>query len=128
MIKLFQSNLEWKDPNGNLLYSWPAISGPYGNGRLPCGNWNVQSIEEVTEKIESWRSYCDNQDNCWRAYIEPQFSTSRSGFFIHPDGGQEGTKGCIGITPSINTRTIWDDLKEFLTRYNLMHLKVESDN
>ncbi len=33
--------------------------------------------------------------------LNPQFSTNRSLLRIHPDGNNEGTKGCIGLSGDV---------------------------
>jgi len=47
--------------------------------------------------------------------IFPDFETKRSDLGIHPDGGTEGTQGCIGIDPSDARRflDLWTSTAEF---------------
>jgi hypothetical protein len=40
-------------------------------------------------------------------------SDVRSGFFLHQDGGADGTAGCVGIQGADNTRQIWERLKRY---------------
>jgi len=75
--------------------SWAATSGPWGNGEAPSGMYQILSCYEWAEPHPS---YTDGKGLCWFAKIEPCFETTRSGFGIHPDGGVEGTEGCIGLT------------------------------
>jgi len=32
-----------KNEENKVLYSWPAISGPWGKGRLPAGGYHYDS-------------------------------------------------------------------------------------
>jgi len=69
--------------------------------------------------------YCDPSGFCWVAPIEPEFDTTRGGFYIHPDGREEGTKGCIGISQSIkNTKHIWEALKKQREKFGPQKLMV----
>lgn len=122
------SNLEWKDAKGNVNHSWSAISGPYGNGKLPAGEYKVPISGYGTFKKEKYpdlKGMCDSQNNCWYFNLDPQFSTSRKGLAIHPDGGKEGTKGCIGISKDIkNTLTIRNKLRDYLLKHKDIKLEV----
>jgi LysM repeat protein len=42
-----------------------------------------------------------------------KFGLARSGFFLHHDGGNDGTSGCIGIKTKEETQVIWDALKKY---------------
>ena len=88
--------------------SWPAAglranvrSGPHGKGCLPDGLYRVDS-RALRRKRSSETSFCDRAQppNAWFQPITPLFSTRRSAFGIHPDGGVEGTRGCVGIVDS----------------------------
>ena len=123
------SNLQWKDPNGNLLYSWPAISGPWGNGRIPQRNYLVKKPVIVSEA-----SYCDRKGFCWWSRLIPLPGTDtkgRKGFGIHPDGYDpsdneppRGTKGCIGLTQD-NTKPIYNKLRRYIIRFKFLLLNVK---
>ena len=87
------------DASGVAVQTWPATSGPFGNGALPLGNYGLTSTPQtVPSSNSSQASYTDGAGNSWWLAIDPQFGTSRFGFGIHPDGGQPGTAGCVGIT------------------------------
>jgi hypothetical protein len=72
---------------------YPAVTGPWGNGPLPTGEYTAKYFMPRTES-----SYTDPSGLGWSVYLSPNFSTGRSELLIHPDGGRWfGTKGCIGI-------------------------------
>lgn len=98
------SKLSW---NAKGL-SWEAVSGPFGNGALPVGNYIVKRnrVTSFTDAIAS--SYRDPSGEGFFLPLEPQFETTRSGFGIHPDGGVPGTLGCIGLKGS--TKSFYDAL------------------
>jgi len=102
--------LSQTDTSGNVINSWPAKSGPYGNGELPPGLYSFPSPPvPVAEGWENRPSYCDASGNCWWQPITPEFPTDRSGLGIHPDGNGSGTKGCIGASDS-NTTSLFNAL------------------
>ena len=71
--------------------SWSSISGPYGNGSLPNGNYLGDNLRT---RIESGYT----RDGVgFSVDLNPQFQTTRTLLRIHPDGGVIGTLGCIGI-------------------------------
>jgi hypothetical protein len=76
---------------------WPCISGKWGNGALPKGEYKVKKcyfLKKVKGKTEPYAK----EGNPWVAPLIPQFDTERTGLLIHPDGNKEGTRGCIGIS------------------------------
>ena len=104
-----------REANGVLTWvdqslSAPAISGPFGLGSLPVGEYIAKRSKLLDKPAGS--SYCDAADpaNCWFQLLEPKFSTTRTELGIHPDGGTAGTEGCIGIKSS-NTKPWYDALK-----------------
>jgi RHS repeat-associated protein len=69
------------DANGNVTNSWPAGSGPWGNGQSPPGDYTLPSPPvPVPPSHPNQASYC-----------------------IHPDGNVPGTAGCIGATDNDTT-------------------------
>lgn len=51
-----------------------------------------------------------NSDGVGFSYnLDPQFSTGRSLLRIHPDGNNEGTLGCIGLSGNGTTLTDFRD-------------------
>lgn len=56
-----------------------------------------------------------NRDGVGFSYnLHPQFSTGRSDLRMHPDGNNEGTLGCIGLTGNAHNLT---DFKNTLNGY-----------
>ena len=85
--------------DGNPTGTWPAGSGPWGNGELPPGGYTINGGPvPVPSTHPDQASYCDRAGNCWWLPIDPDFSTTRFGLGIHPDGNLPGTAGCIGAT------------------------------
>jgi len=94
--------MSWKFENNKLISSdgkyWPAVSGPYGKGKLPAGEYLITEPVEIKSKADKYKPYRDKTGFTWWCRIKPMFETERSGFGIHPDGNISGTLGCIGIT------------------------------
>jgi hypothetical protein len=75
---------------------YSCVSGKYGLGALPKGMYIIDKcykLKAIKGKTESYTG----TDFPWVAKLTPQFKTDRTGLLIHPDGGVEGTRGCIGI-------------------------------
>jgi RHS repeat-associated protein len=102
--------LGWGFPGIGVVGTWPATSGPYGNGALPAGDYTAGIPRELPKVPNS--PYCDSGGNCWFSPLEPNFPTDRTSLGIHPDGNIPGTEGCVGVK-SRNTEDLRDLLKEF---------------
>ncbi len=91
------------DPNANVTATFPAVSGPHGQGALPPGTYTTAGPVVNIPNTPGNASFCDPSGNCWWQPLTPQFSTPRGQpgngrFGFHPDGGVPGTSGCIGAT------------------------------
>ena len=90
------SSLNWYDNMSdgtiNLSGSWSANSGPWGNGRLPNGEWIGSNARTRTSDAMVRNGVGFSVD------LDPTFNTSRDLIRIHPDGNVRGTQGCIGLT------------------------------
>lgn len=89
--------------DGNTLRwggeSWPAVSGPHGNGRLPEGKYTIEVDRRTGQSTSLGKGYRDRETGLeWFVPLTPHFSTGRTGLGIHPDGNVPGTLGCVGIT------------------------------
>ena len=89
---------------------FPGVSGPFGNGSLPPGNYTLPSpAVSVPPGWPNRSAFCDASGNCWWQPIQPDFYTPRDRLGIHPDGNNPGTAGCIGVSGD-NTRDLFDIL------------------
>jgi RHS repeat-associated protein len=83
--------------NGKSIvdYSWIAVSGPWGNGSLENGDYQVNHLRD-----NRTGGYANNGVG-YTFDVIPLFSTNRDLLRIHPDGGPWfGTQGCIGLQGS----------------------------
>lgn len=69
------------------------VSGKWGKGYAP------QGIYKAYKCIDEDREAFVTHGIGYQVPIEPQFETDREFLAIHPDGGVEGTLGCIGLIP-----------------------------
>jgi hypothetical protein len=75
---------------------YTCVSGKHGLGALPKGMYKLDKcykLKPIKHKTEPYTG----DEFPWVAKLTPQFKTNRSKLLIHPDGGVEGTRGCIGI-------------------------------
>jgi RHS repeat-associated protein len=104
------NTLNQTDKNGKVVNSWTAVSGPWGNGQLPPGDYTLPRPPVTVPKSHPKQSsYCDSAGKCWWQPIKTKFSTKRKSLGIHPDGNKPGTQGCIGATDK-DTSTLRDAL------------------
>lgn len=99
-----------KYAEGQLYFNneiFKFISGKWGKGYAPKGKYKAYAdqLKHSDEKPYSQFNFG------WYLPIGPQFETERFGLMIHPDGGVEGTLGCIGLH--------FESLDENVRCYNL---------
>jgi len=106
--------MPWEFKNNRLIspdnHFWPAVSGPYGKGKLPMGQYAINEPVEINSAAAKYNPYRDKIGFAWWCRLTPLFETDRSGFGIHPDGNVPGTLGCIGITTE-NTQDVFNELQ-----------------
>ncbi len=79
------------------LDSFSAVAGGFGNGAPENGDYTVSNFQDRSP--EGWYNRGMNSDGVGFSFnLNPQFSTSRDLLRIHPDGNNEGTLGCIGLS------------------------------
>jgi hypothetical protein len=74
-------------------------------GGWGAGGWQIHNVG-YTGQILSWL-------DAKLAKEEIDLPGARSGFFLHHDGGNDGTAGCIGITSKADVLA----LQKLLTEY-----------
>lgn len=77
--------------------SYRAISGPFKNGTIETGKYRIETKKVVSNIIDKAGFQSSGSNQGWFIPLIPLFDSNRSGLGIHPDGGQKGTEGCIGI-------------------------------
>lgn len=79
--------------------TWPAVSGPHGNGRLPEGMYTVEVHRRTEQSSSLGKGFIDRETGLgWFVPLSPDQHIGRTGLGIHPDGNVPGTLGCVGIT------------------------------
>lgn len=108
------STLNFSISSGILTWGathYTATSGPHGKGALPLGGYTIKVRHTVVGNHLA-SGFKDNMTgNSWFIPLDPVFSTTRSGFGIHPDGNIPGTLGCVGLTgiDAGNFWTLWNN-------------------
>lgn len=97
---------------------YAAESGPWGNGKLPEGNYLGDNL-----RIRTHTAMIDPDGFGWSLDLSPQFQTDRTLLRIHPDGNTPGTLGCIGV--QADARLLYDRLKNFLQSRDSVRVKVQ---
>jgi hypothetical protein len=77
--------------------SYSGVAGGFGNGAPENGDYLVNNYQDRSP--QGWYNPGMNKDGVGFSYnLNPQFSTGRTVLRIHPDGNNEGTLGCIGLS------------------------------
>ena len=97
---------------GIVIKRFKAISGPYGKGSAPVGEYSVALPLVIDERVEKNKPYTVNGFAFW-CLLVPRFKTDRSGIGIHPDGNVKGTLGCIGIDSEEDQYLVFSLLRVF---------------
>ncbi|WP_294315629.1 DUF6443 domain-containing protein [uncultured Chryseobacterium sp.] len=90
-------NVTFENRKVKTLGSYDAVAGGFGNGAPENGEYTVDSYQDRSPN--GWYNKGMNRDGVGFSFnLNPQFSTGRSLLRIHPDGNNEGTLGCIGMS------------------------------
>ena len=109
---------------GFTVDKWSAVSGPWGNNRLPNGRYIAGNIS-----ITNLQGMVKDGVGFWQA-ISPQFNTTRNGLGIHPDQegpspSRPGTSGCIGLTGNASElNRYFNTMNSYFNIYNSINVKV----
>lgn len=109
-----------------VTLQWKCISGTYGLGALPQGEYTIDKcykLKEIKGKTEAYQGVAYP----WVAKLTPQFETDRTGLLIHPDGNKKGTRGCIGICKTENDTEVYNIITQLLNRKKELSLLVTHD-
>ena len=110
------------------LNSFTGVAGGYGNGAPENGSYTVTNYQDRSSS--GWYNRGMNRDGVGFSYnLNPQFSTGRSLLRIHPDGNNEGTLGCIGLTGDGQALSNFrNSLNSFLRTQALIPVIINIDN
>ena len=93
--------------DGAVEFRVPAVSGPWGKGKLPDGVYDANSLRRRNDRAMTCRD-----GSGWSLNLDPMFKTKRDLLRIHPDGNVPGTEGCISPACS-DQKQVYDSLKQF---------------
>lgn len=102
-----ENRLVHYDDQGKEVESWLAVTGNLSGkvtdknkGPLPPGEYHLEGktrSKNAENDPKHWKSFCDSNGNCWSQTLKPNFETTRTELAVHPDGGDDGTAGCVGL-------------------------------
>ena len=117
--------LQWDDGEVTVS-SYSAISGPYGNGALENGDYEVGRVGAPRNPSSA---YID-EGVAFTVDLEPTFDTGRTLLRIHPDGNVAGTAGCVGLTgcTADELTTFYSNMRTFTEAFDDIQLSVDIEN
>jgi RHS repeat-associated protein len=99
--------VHWLNDQRVITNLYRAMSGPYGEGSLPAGDYTGQNLRTRTAQ----GMVCPSGG--WSLDLEPNFPTDRTLLRMHPDQDPAGTAGCIGIDCSVS-QDLYNQLNNYL--------------
>jgi len=90
--------------------TYDAVAGGYGNGAPENGNYTIDYYRSRGKTGSESGYYKDGVSFTYN--LNPMFSTGRTDLRVHPDGNNEGTLGCVGLSGNGKI------LREFRDRLN----------
>ncbi|WP_430613531.1 hypothetical protein [Flavobacterium sp. JP2137] len=116
--------------NGGIhtLESYSGVAGGFGNGAPENGLYTVNSFQDRSPT--GWYNKGMNRDGVGFSYnLNPEFSTGRSLLRIHPDGNNEGTLGCIGLSGNAqNLNSFSGTLNGYLKNRGAVPVNININN
>ena len=80
------------NPTADVLPpDYSAVSGPWGRGPLPSGDYDGHTMRRRKHPGMSIDKFG------WSLNVDPDFETDRSLLRIHPDGNAFGSLGCVAV-------------------------------
>lgn len=90
--------MNFDDGSSIILDAFDGVAGGYGNGAPENGDYITSNYANRGPK-SGWYNRGMTRDGIGFSFnLDPQFNTNRSLLRIHPDGNNEGTLGCIGLS------------------------------
>ncbi|MEG3899817.1 MULTISPECIES: RHS repeat-associated core domain-containing protein [unclassified Microcoleus] len=108
--------VSWINDQGKEIGLYPIISGQWGKGALPEGNYKItQGPIEYFDKTQDIYARCLDSvsGKSWWLAVKPTFKTTRGDFGFHPDGGTPGTAGCLGIPKGVDSSDLYQRFKDY---------------
>ena len=120
--------IQFDNGGSHLIKSYTGVAGGFGNGAPENGAYTVNNYQD--RSASGWYNKGMNRDGVGFSYnLNPQFKTSRSLLRIHPDGNNEGTLGCIGLSgDSQNLSEFTQTLNKYLQNQSSIRVNININN
>ncbi|SHM44419.1 DUF6443 domain-containing protein [Flavobacterium chilense] len=92
------TQVDFDNGSSMALDSFSGVAGGFGNGAPENGNYTVSNFRDRSPGNGDYNKGMNSDGVGFSFNLNPQFSTNRSDLRIHPDGNNEGTLGCIGLS------------------------------
>jgi RHS repeat-associated protein len=92
------TQVDFDNGSSKELDSFSAVAGGFGNGAPENGDYTVSNFRDRSAGGGDYNQGMNSDGVGFSFNLNPQFSTNRSDLRIHPDGNNEGTLGCIGLS------------------------------
>ena len=123
-----QVEKEYFDRSRDIEGSYAAVAGGFGNGAPENGAYTVTNYADRSPT--GWYNAGMNNNSVGFSFnLNPTFDTGRTDLRLHPDGNNEGTLGCVGLSGDNNELTQFRDLlRNALDRNGTIQATINIDN
>lgn len=91
-------NVTFENGKTKTIGSYDAVAGGFNNGAPENGEYTVDTYWNREPENGMYVKGMNKDGVGFSYFLNPQFDTGRSELRIHPDGNNEGTQGCIGLS------------------------------
>lgn len=117
--------MNFDDGTSIVLDTYKGVAGGFGNGAPENGEYITSNYANRGPKSGWYNRGMTRDDVGFSFNLDPQFKTNRSLLRIHPDGNNEGTLGCIGLSGNKEILIQFrDKLRKYLNIQNKIPTKI----
>lgn len=110
-------------------WTYKAVAGGFGNGAPENGEYTTDTYRDRSRNNGDYSEGMNKDGVGFSFNLNPQFDTGRTDLRIHPDGNNEGTRGCIGMSGEKMILTNFrDNIKNIIQVKRSISTKVMINN
>jgi hypothetical protein len=117
------------DGSGIIVETFDGVAGGFGNGAPENGEYTVNHFRDRTPGNGDYSAAMNRNGEGYSYDLNPNFETNRDLLRIHPDGNNEGTLGCIGLSgDGANLATFRTQINNYLSNHDSINTTINITN
>ncbi len=121
--------VDFDDQSTYTLDTYDGVAGGFGNGSPENGDYTVDTYRNREAGNGDYNRGMNRDGVGFSFNLDPTFDTGRSLLRIHPDGNNEGTLGCIGLSGNAQQlNSFRNRLNSYLDDYSSIPLNLNITN